>query len=61
MAVEILQIIHPWFEHQEYDRVMAATRGTSRFGEGSMAEAFKHFRWIRKQNLTETLSCTILS
>ena len=52
MAIQILQLVHPWCENE---RVMAVTHKTSSFGEGPMAESVMQFRCIRKQNLKHAL------
>ena len=33
MAIEIMQLIQPWYESEEFGRVMAVARGTLYFGE----------------------------
>ena len=51
MASEILHFIHPWYEDQQFFRVMAVTRETSRFGQGTMARTYIDIRGLRQQNL----------
>ena len=51
VAIQILQFIHPWYENRDFGRVAAASRETSRFGGGPMAQSYNHFRSVRKQNL----------
>ena len=54
MTVEILQFINLWYENQEFGRVMAVTRETSRFGEGAVAECFKILEWMYTGHQTRT-------
>ena len=48
---EMLYLIQPWSDDQEFDRFMAATRETSRIGQGAMANSVDDFRDVRGQNL----------
>ena len=51
MAAEILQVTHTQYEDEELGSVMAATRETSRFGEGPLAHSSDYFRGTRKHHV----------
>ena len=41
MALEMLYLVHLWYDDQEVGRVMAGTCGTSSFGQGPVAQPYK--------------------
>ena len=51
MAVQISHGIQPFYEDQEFARVMATTREISRFGGGATAQSYVQIRSVRKRNL----------
>ena len=51
MAAQILHFIQGFCDGQDFARVMASTRGISRFGDGPTAESYVHFWSVRNPKL----------